>query len=289
MSDEQITFTSKGLKLVGNIQVPAGVAPGEKRPAFIVLHGFGSTRHAGNVKQPCALLEKLGYVTMRFDMPGCGDSEGPRGRLICLDQVQATSRRAHHAGAASECRRRAHRRARLELRRRGRGLLRRRRQARRRGGLGVRLGRRRTQVPAAASDAGRLREVHRHAGRGQGASRAHRRAADGAALRHRADPGAPARPCAAGLDPDLRGRDRAEHVRLPRQRRGRQRSRRGRCCCCIRPTITSRRSSSRSSCSSTPSSRPNCICSPTPTTSCSRRATPACITWCRTGWRIISR
>ena len=91
MSDEPITFTSKGLKLVGNIQVPAGVARGEKRPAFIVLHGFGSTRHAGNVKQPCALMEKLGYVTMRFDMPGCGDSEGPRGRLICLDQVQATS------------------------------------------------------------------------------------------------------------------------------------------------------------------------------------------------------
>ena len=91
MSDEPITFTSKGLKLVGNIQAPPGVARGEKRPAFIVLHGFGSTRHAGNVKQPCALMEKLGYVTMRFDMPGCGDSEGPRGRLICLDQVQATS------------------------------------------------------------------------------------------------------------------------------------------------------------------------------------------------------
>jgi len=91
MSDEPITFTSKGLKLVGNIQAPPGVGRGEKRPAFIVLHGFGSTRHAGNVKQPCALMEKLGYVTMRFDMPGCGDSEGPRGRLICLDQVQATS------------------------------------------------------------------------------------------------------------------------------------------------------------------------------------------------------
>ena len=59
--------------------MPDGVGRGEKRPAFIVLHGFGSTRHAGNVKQPCAMLEKLGYVTMRFDMPGCGDSEGPRG------------------------------------------------------------------------------------------------------------------------------------------------------------------------------------------------------------------
>jgi pimeloyl-ACP methyl ester carboxylesterase len=88
---ENISFSSKGLKLVGNIHTPAGVAPDEKRPAFIVLHGFGSTRHASNVKQPCALLETFGYVTMRFDMPGCGESEGPRGRLICLEQVQATS------------------------------------------------------------------------------------------------------------------------------------------------------------------------------------------------------
>jgi uncharacterized protein len=91
MSEEQINFTSKGLKLVGDVKVPAGVARGDKRPAFIVLHGFGSTRHAGNVKGPCAMLDALGYVTMRFDMPGCGDSEGARGRLICLEQVQATS------------------------------------------------------------------------------------------------------------------------------------------------------------------------------------------------------
>jgi alpha-beta hydrolase superfamily lysophospholipase len=91
MSEEQVTFTSKGLKLVGNIRVPEGVARNERRPAFIVLHGFGSTRHAGNVVGPCGILDKLGYATMRFDMPGCGDSEGERGRLICLDQVQATS------------------------------------------------------------------------------------------------------------------------------------------------------------------------------------------------------
>ena len=102
MAEEQVTFTSKELKLVGNIRVPDGVPAGEKRPAFIVLHGFGSTRHAGNVKGPCDILDKLGYATMRFDMPGCGDSEGERGRLICLEQVQATSDAltalAQHAG-----------------------------------------------------------------------------------------------------------------------------------------------------------------------------------------------
>jgi len=71
--------------------VPEGVGARERRPAFIVLHGFGSTRNAGNVLKPCAMLGKLGYVTLRFDMPGCGESEGEKGRLICLEQVQATS------------------------------------------------------------------------------------------------------------------------------------------------------------------------------------------------------
>src|SRR5262249_34780199 len=91
MAEERISFTSKGLKLAGTVRVPAGVGPHERRPAFMVLHGFGSNQNSSNVLEPCAMLEKLGYVTLRFDMPGCGASEGEKGLLICLDQVQATS------------------------------------------------------------------------------------------------------------------------------------------------------------------------------------------------------
>jgi uncharacterized protein len=91
MPEQRVSFTSKGLTLAGMVRVPEGLAAGERRPAFIVLHGFGSRMSAENVLKPCAMLEKLGYVTMRFDMPGCGDSEGEKGLLICLDQVQATS------------------------------------------------------------------------------------------------------------------------------------------------------------------------------------------------------
>ena len=91
MTEEQVSFQSKGLKIVGTVRVPAGVGKSERRPAFMVLHGFGSNMSSSNVLEPCAMLEKLGYVTLRFDMPGCGQSEGPKGRLICLDQVQATS------------------------------------------------------------------------------------------------------------------------------------------------------------------------------------------------------
>jgi uncharacterized protein len=91
MTDERISFKSEGLTLVGAVRVPDGAAPGERRPAFIVLHGFGSTMNAGNVLAPCAMFARLGYVTMRFDMPGCGESEGERGHLLCPEQVKATS------------------------------------------------------------------------------------------------------------------------------------------------------------------------------------------------------
>lgn len=91
MAEEKVSFASKGLTLAGTVRVPAGVGARERRPAFMVLHGFGSNMNSNNVLEPCAMLEKLGYATLRFDMPGCGASEGERGLLICLDQVQATS------------------------------------------------------------------------------------------------------------------------------------------------------------------------------------------------------
>src|SRR5439155_5227420 len=91
MVEDRISFKSEGLRLAGAVRVPDDVEPGERRPAFIALHGFGSNMNAGNVLSPCAMLAKLGYITMRFDMPGCGESEGERGLLICPEQVKATS------------------------------------------------------------------------------------------------------------------------------------------------------------------------------------------------------
>src|SRR6516165_11581845 len=91
MSEQRVSFTFNGLALAGVVRVPDDVAAGEQRPAFMVLHGFGSNMNAGNVLKPCAMLEELGYVTLRFDMPGCGESEGEKGRLICLEQVGAVS------------------------------------------------------------------------------------------------------------------------------------------------------------------------------------------------------
>src|ERR1700716_1320915 len=91
MAEERISFTSNGLTIAGAVRVPAGVAARERRPAFMVLHGFGSNMNSTNVLEPCAMLEKLGYVTLRFDMPGCGASEGGEGLLFRPGHVRAPS------------------------------------------------------------------------------------------------------------------------------------------------------------------------------------------------------
>lgn len=88
--EQKVQFPSDGLTLAGVLRVPERASGAGKRPAFIVLHGFGSNKNAGNVLAPCDLLDSLGYATFRFDMRGCGESQGEPGRLICLEQVADT-------------------------------------------------------------------------------------------------------------------------------------------------------------------------------------------------------
>ena len=88
--EHQVTFESEGLKLTGVVHTPDDMVPGERRPAMLVLHGFGSNKSSGNSIGPAEMLCDWGYVTMRFDFRGCGESEGEYGRIICLEQVEDT-------------------------------------------------------------------------------------------------------------------------------------------------------------------------------------------------------
>ena len=88
--DERVQFVSDGLKLCGIVETPDGLKEGEQRPAFVVLHGFGSNKDSGTMKTAAALFRSLGYIVLRFDMRGCGDSDGQRGRVICREQVEDT-------------------------------------------------------------------------------------------------------------------------------------------------------------------------------------------------------
>ena len=88
MKEQVVSFKSAGLHLYGVIALPDGLPAGERRPAFLVLHGFGSNSESANVRTPTRVLNEFGYVTLRFDMRGCGKSEGEFGRIICLEQVE---------------------------------------------------------------------------------------------------------------------------------------------------------------------------------------------------------
>ena len=88
MQEQVVSFQSAGLRLHGAVGVPEGLRPSQRRAAFLVLHGFGSNSEGPNVLAPTRVLSEFGYVTLRFDMRGCGKSEGEFGRVICLEQVE---------------------------------------------------------------------------------------------------------------------------------------------------------------------------------------------------------
>ena len=74
--ENKITFLSDGLKLSAVVHTPEGLRSGERRPAFIVLHGFGGNKDGHGQIVVVKQFAEWGYVTMRIDFRGCGESEG---------------------------------------------------------------------------------------------------------------------------------------------------------------------------------------------------------------------
>jgi pimeloyl-ACP methyl ester carboxylesterase len=85
---ERVHIDSAGLKLSAVLHLPEGHQPGQKHPAIIVVHGFGANKDAGNVTVPTSLYVQWGYIALRVDMRGCGESEGTPGHVLCTDQVE---------------------------------------------------------------------------------------------------------------------------------------------------------------------------------------------------------
>ena len=58
MTQTAVTIPSAGLKLSGVVHVPDDVRPGERRAAFLVLHGFGSNKSSSNTMEPTKMLDR---------------------------------------------------------------------------------------------------------------------------------------------------------------------------------------------------------------------------------------
>lgn len=85
---EKVTFKSDGLELVGILHTPDGMKKREKRAAFMVVHGFGTNKDGTTPKEAARILEEMGYVVLRFDVRGCGESGGDPAFILCQDQVR---------------------------------------------------------------------------------------------------------------------------------------------------------------------------------------------------------
>jgi uncharacterized protein len=82
---ERVTFKSGDVTIVGDYSVPDGGAA--KKPAIVVMHGFGGHRDGPQQRWSQAFYTGLGYAVLRFDFQGCGESGGERGWVLPFRQV----------------------------------------------------------------------------------------------------------------------------------------------------------------------------------------------------------
>lgn len=86
METRIVHFYSEGSKLEGDYFLPAGLEPDERRPGIVLCHGYSGIR---NLILPdyAKLFAEAGYAVLSFDYRGFGGSEGPKWRIMALEQV----------------------------------------------------------------------------------------------------------------------------------------------------------------------------------------------------------
>ena len=87
MERRPVTFFSDGLRLDGELHLPSGLEPGERRPAVITCSGYQGLK-AIHPERFARALTPDGYVCLAFDYRGFGQSEGTRGRLVPQEQCE---------------------------------------------------------------------------------------------------------------------------------------------------------------------------------------------------------
>lgn len=83
-----VGFHSNGVQLQGVLHLPVAAVPsGHGHPGIVVAGGFGGVKEL-RVPTICEGLADAGFVALRFDYQGFGESEGARWRLIPYEQAQ---------------------------------------------------------------------------------------------------------------------------------------------------------------------------------------------------------
>src|SRR6516225_1824799 len=81
-----VTFYSEGVKLEGDLFLPADIKPGERRAGIVLCHGYTGVRSI-YLPDNARMLAEAGYVVLTFDYKGWGDSDGAKTRLAPYSRV----------------------------------------------------------------------------------------------------------------------------------------------------------------------------------------------------------
>lgn len=86
MASQTVSFYSEGVRLAGDLFLPDGLRPNERRAGIVLCHGYTGVRNL-YLPDTAKALTEAGYVVLTFDYKGWGDSDGPKSRLSPYGRV----------------------------------------------------------------------------------------------------------------------------------------------------------------------------------------------------------
>ena len=101
MMPKSENFYSEGVKLAGDLFLPADIKPGERRAGIVLCHGYTGLRSI-YLPDNARVLAQAGYVVLTFDYKGWGDSEGAKNRLAPYSRVADVQAALTFMGAQPE-------------------------------------------------------------------------------------------------------------------------------------------------------------------------------------------
>lgn len=99
---QPVSFYSEGVKLDGDLFLPDGLKPGERRAGIVLCHGYTGVKDL-YLPDNARVLNEAGYVVLSFDYKGWGKSEGSRSRLAPYSRVADVQAAITFLGLQAQC------------------------------------------------------------------------------------------------------------------------------------------------------------------------------------------